>query len=398
MLTHENLAANSLAAFGSMAGLEPDKPEVVLSFLPLSHGFARTLIYGHIAHGHSLYFTTPNRVIKHLQEIQPTTFTTIPRLLEKVYDRIQSRGQRLKGIQKCLFNWAWGLSQRYELGHRPGGLYHWQLQWADRLVFHHWRQVFGGKLKYLISGGAALKAEIANGLAAAGIPILQGYGLTEASAVVCFNRGALNRAGTVGMPIPGVEVAIAPNQEILLRSPYVMRGYYRNPRATAQVLEPDGWLHTGDLGHFTPEGFLTITGCQKALFKLSTGKYVVPLPLERRLKQSPLVAQAIAVGAQRKFCSMLIFPNLINLRERAMDLELGLELPIEDLLYHPQTLEIYQTLVDEANRWLPTWSTVKLFRLIDPALTEANGLAISTLGNQRDRVREVFAREINDMY
>ena len=396
MLTHENLSGNALAAFSSMPGLEWGDREVVLSFLPLSHVFARTLIYGHIYYGHSLYFSSANRVVRHLQEIHPTVFTTVPRLLEKVYDRILEKGQRLKGMTQRAFNWALRLARHYSLGQTPSYVYQVQQRLADRFVFSQWRSVFGGRLKFLISGGAALQGEIATVFSAAGIPVLQGYGLTEASAVVCFNRGELNRAGTVGVPIPGVEVAIAATGEILVRSPYVMQGFYNNPEATAQALEPDGWLHTGDLGEFTPDGFLRITGCKKDLFKLSTGKYVVPLALERKVKQSPLVTQAIAVGAHRKFCSMLIFPDLSNLLVQAQ--AMGLDLPIEDLLQHPQVLALYQTLVDEANKWLPSWSTVKLFRLINPALTPDYPLTIPTLAMQRKEVDEVFASEISTMY
>lgn len=432
MLTHENLSANALAMFSGIPDLEFGAKEVVLSFLPLTHVFARVFFYGHMNYGHSVYFTTPNRVMKHLQEVQPTIFATVPLLLEKIYQRIleagskqaepeiaksvkygllprfqtfaaqmfQSRKEALprkfhlsslhwhpstqlklphwrvsltgwKSLQaeqtQRLMNWAIALAQQYELGQTPSGKYDLMLKLADRLVFSRWRSVFGGHLKYAICGGAALKAEIANLFAAARITILQGYGLTETSSAVACNRGRFNRAGTVGVPLAGIEVAIADDGEILVRGPYVTQGYYKNPTATQSAIDPDRWFHTGDLGEFTTDGFLKITGLKKSHFKLSTGKYVTPQPLERKLEQSPLVAKAVAVGSERKFCAMLIFPNLNELREQA--LILGFDLPDAELLNHPCILSIYQALVDEANCHLPYWSLVKRFQLINAKLS-----------------------------
>ncbi|NEP00144.1 MAG: long-chain fatty acid--CoA ligase [Symploca sp. SIO2E9] len=396
MLTHENISADILAAFSNHPQLEPGLPEVVLSFLPLTHIFARAFVYGHINYGHSIYFTTPERVAKHLREVQPTLFVTVPRLLEKTYENILKKGRQLKGFDKIVFNWALNLAKRYELGQKPVGSYALQLKLANRIVFSSWRKAFGGHLKALLSGGAALRADLANIFSAAGITVLQGYGLTETSSVLCYNRGEFNRAGTVGIPITGVEMAIAEDGEILVKAPYIMKGYYKNPEATQQVIEPSGWFHTGDLGEFTAEGFLKIIGCKKNLFKLSTGKYVTPQPLENKLQQSPLVKQAIAVGADRKFCSMLIFPEVKNLRTHAKIL--GIELPIEELLKHPKIISIYQKLVDKANKKLPQWSAVKRFKLINSSLTVENGMLSSSLKVKRAKVSEVFATVIDSMY
>ncbi|ARV59972.1 long-chain fatty acid--CoA ligase [Nostocales cyanobacterium HT-58-2] len=462
MLTHENLSANALAMFTGIPDLEFGAKEVILSYLPLTHVFARVMLYGHINYGHSIYFTTPKWVIKHLKEVQPTIFATVPLLLEKVYNKILEQGSKQakpatvrevkynvlsriraiatqmmrKGEQtqkfrlsslhlgirlsafewkfpplrisvsasqlreiaftQRIYNWALNLAKEYELGQPQRGTYALMLKLADRLVFWQWRSVFGGRLKYLISGGAGLKAEITNLFAAGGVTILQGYGLTETSSALTYNRGPFNRAGTVGVPLAGVEIAIAEDGEILTKSPYSTQGYYKNPDATQQLIDTDGWLHTGDLGEFTEEGFLKITGLKKSRFKLSTGKYVTPQPLENKLEQSHLVTKAVAVGAERKFCAMLIFPNLDNLHSYALNL--GIDLPTEVLLKHPYIIAMYQTLVDQANCHLPHWSTVKRFKLIHATLTVENGLLTPTHQVNRAKVTEVFAQEINAIY
>ncbi|WP_036484661.1 long-chain fatty acid--CoA ligase [Myxosarcina sp. GI1] len=396
MLTHENITADVLTTFNSLEDLKPGTREVILSFLPLTHIFARALVYGHICYGHSIYFSTPNRAARDFQTVRPTIVATVPRLLEKTYQKIVDRGNKLTGFEKKVFDWALKLAHSYELGKGLNSLESIQFALADRLVFTRWRKPFGGRIKYFISGGAALKADIANVLSAAGMTVLQGYGLTETSATICFNRAKSNRAGTVGVPIPGVKIAIADDGEILVKAPYVMSGYYRNPEATKAVIDEEGWLHTGDLGQFTSEGFLTITGSKKELFKLSTGKYVIPQPLEQRVKQSSLVKQAVVVGLQKKFCSMLVFPNLDKLQERAK--ALNLFLPVTELLQQPEIVALYQTLVDDANQSLPRWSKVKQFQLLDADLTLANGLLHPSGKIDRAKVNETFAAEIDAMY
>ncbi|MBE9179576.1 AMP-binding protein [Oculatella sp. LEGE 06141] len=421
MLTHENLSANALTAFSGLPDLQRGSQDAVLSFLPLNHVLARCLLYGHINYGHSIYFSTPNRVMKHLQDVQPTILVTVPLLVEKVYSKILEKGNKPSpslsfsapvvagllfprslfqlpqiALTHMVFQWALKLAKQYELGRQPKGLYALRLKVADWLVLSKWRAVFGGRLKYLICGGAALNAELANVFAAAGVTILQGYGLTQASAVVACNRGRFNRAGTVGVPIAGVEVAIAADDEILVRGPYITPGYYKNPEATREAIDQQGWFHTGDLGAFTADGFLKITGLKKALFKLSTGKYIVPQPIEARLKQSSFVSQAIAVGSERKFCALLIIPNMSALHTYALGI--GLDLPNEALLKHPCIIALYQSLVTAANCRLPYWATVKRFRLLDAPFTVDNGLLISNHQINRANVLKTFANEIDALY
>lgn len=396
MLSHENITADILTTFQSISNLKSGATETVLSFLPLTHIFARALIYGHISYGHSIYFSTPNRAVRDFKTVRPTLVATVPRLLEKIYQKILDRGGKLKGIKREVFNWALKLAQNYQLGQSIKLFSALQLKLADLLVFAQWRKPFGGRLKYFICGGAALKGELANILSAAGMTVLQGYGLTETSSVVCCNRNGFNRAGTVGLPIAGVKIAIAPDGEILVKAPYVMQGYYKNPTATKAVLDENGWLHTGDLGNLDSEGFLTITGSKKDLFKLSTGKYVTPQPLEERVKQSSLVQHAVVVGMQKKFCGMLIFPDLERLQERAKALNLAL--PLKELLQQPEIIALYQTIIDEANELLPIWSKVKGFRLIDPNSAMARELLQSKGKINRSQVHEILATEIEALY
>jgi long-chain acyl-CoA synthetase len=406
MLTHENLSGNALSAFASLKGLEWGDREIGLSFLPLTHVFARCLFYGHLYYSHSVYFSHPNRVLKHLKEVQPTILASIPLLLEKFYSRIADRSQKSSSWwERQIAVCGLRLAQQYELGQKPHGLsaLHTKLvmKIADGLVYTQWRSLFGDRLKYLLSGGAALSPEIANVFNAAGIPILQGYGLTQTGGVVCFNRVDNNRAGTVGSPIPGVEIAIATDGEILVRGLYVTPGYYKNAEATNEAIDPQGWLHTGDLGAFTANGLLKITGLKKSLFKLSTGKYIAPQPLEEQLRTSVLIDQAAIVGSERKFCSALIFVNLKALRDRVRALgfpELSVTLSNDELFRHPCILSLYRAEIDAINCRLPYWATIKRFRLIDAELTLENGLLRSTQQINRAEVIERFSSEIDILY
>ena len=399
VLTHENISSNGLTSFSGLKGYAggPDGEEGI-SFLPMTHIFARTLHYGYLYYRTSVYFTTPDRLGEDLKKVRPTTFATVPRVLEKVYSRIREKAATLTGVKQRLLNWSLALAERYELGQTPTGLYALQLRLADVLVFRQWREALGGRVRYVICGGAALNADLANTFAAAGVTILQGYGLTETSPVIAFNRPDRNRAGTVGEPLPEVEVTIADDGEILTRGPHVMRGYYKDEERTSEVIGEDGWFHTGDVGEFTPEGFLRITDRKKDLFKLSTGKYVMPQPLENELTAEPLVEQAVVVGAGRKFCAALVFPDQDTLRVFARTRGLGADVSVEELVEHPAVRQRYQELVDEANRGMDPWSTIKRFRLVPEHLTIENGLLTPTLKVKRRPVHDRFADEIDALY
>lgn len=363
MLSHEAIAANVLAAFSSYPNLQTGPDEVALLFLPLNHIFARVFLYGHLAWGHSIYFSDPNHLIKHLRRVRPTFLITVPRLLEKVHERILDQVNHLSHFDRRVLQWAIKLTARFDPAQPPQKLYRLQMQLAERLVFPKWREVFGGRLKACICGGAALSGHLVKFFSAAGVPVYQGYGLTETSGVLTYTREGHNRPGTVGRPIPGVEIALAPDQEVLVRAPFLMQGYYHDPEASNAVLTAEGWLHTGDFGHLDADGFLTITGVKKALFKLCTGKYVSPRPLEQELMASPLVAKAITVGANHKFCAMVIVPDLAALRSQVEPW--GLDLTQPDWWHHPRITALYQSLIDNANCHFPYWSTVRKFALVD---------------------------------
>lgn len=416
MLTHENLSGSVLAAFSTLPCLRKGPKEVALAFLPLHHIFARGFVYGSLSFGQSLYFSTPRRVMKHLRELKPTVFFTVPRLLEKVYegwlaatflDDSNRTKQRPKHkalpsfyFKQLALSWAWHLAHRYKADTTQSVMYRAQLWIARQTVLKPLRQLFGGRLKCFITGGAALPDKVMTLMLAAGLNLCQGYGLTEASSTLSFTRRHWVRAGTVGVPMPGVEMTLTSDGEVMVKAPYVMQGYYRNPEATQAALE-NGWLHTGDRGHFSSDGLLTITGQKKALFKLSIGEYVAPEPIEQALQTSSLIERALVVGPGQKFCGLLIFPDAAALATRAQ--QLGLALPIELLVEQPQIVALYQSLVDRVNASLPTWSTVKRFQLVAADSVEgAVGLEkcdrSSLLSSDRALLYKTFSQEIENIY
>ena len=398
MLTHENLSSNALTAISELTGFNdgPDG-EVIISFLPLTHVFARTLHYAFLSRGVSVYFTTPDDLVEALPKVQPTAFASVPRVLEKVYAGIQKKIMEMEGLQKSIGSWAMGVARRYDMRSQGGLFYTLQRSVADALVFSKWRDALGGSVKYIVVGGAALQPDLANTLAAAGITTLQGYGLTETSPVISFTRPERNKPGTVGEPLPGVEVHIADDGEILTRGPHVMQGYFKAPEKTDKVMTDD-WFHTGDVGEFDGEGFLKITDRKKDLFKLSTGKYVMPQPIENRLGSHPLIDKAVVIGNSRKFCAALIFPTEDQVRARARNMGLDDAQPFADLLDEPKIVSFFEDLVAEANEGMDHWSTVKRFALIPDELTIESGLLTPTLKVKRPKIREAYADEMEALY
>jgi long-chain acyl-CoA synthetase len=399
MLTHENISSNALTSLSELDDFD-DGPEgeVIISFLPLTHVFARTLHYAFLSRGVSVYFTSPDDLVQALPKVRPTAFASVPRVLEKVYAGIQKKIMEMKGVQKAIGNWAMGIARQYEIGQQDTLTYALKHSLADALVFSKWRDALGGRVKYIVVGGAALQADLSNTLAAAGITALQGYGLTETSPVIAFNRPGRVEPGTVGEPLPGVEVRIADDGEILTRGPHVMQGYYKAPDKTGQVMTGDGWFHTGDIGEFDGENNLKITDRKKDLFKLSTGKYVMPQPIENKLGSEPLIDKAVVIGSGRKFCAALIFPTEDQVRAKAESLGVDADQPYDDLLNDPDIVGVFQDLVDTANEGMDHWSTVKRFALIPDELTIEAGLLTPTLKVKRPKIREAFADEIEALY
>ncbi len=398
MLTHENISSNVYAAFTGI-GILNHQEEQVITFLPLTHIFARMLQFASVAWGQSIYFSNPDQVVAHLAEIKPTVFASVPRVLEKVYDKVLLGVRDSEGLKKKIGTWALDLAGQYDLSKEKGGLSPIKYALADKLVYSKLRERLGlTRVKACAVGGAALRPDLANSFSAFNIPVFQGYGLTETSPVITVNLPGKNRAGSVGPPIAGVEVAIAEDGEILTRGPHVMTGYYKAPDKTAEVMDDEGWFHTGDIGEFTPEGYLRITDRKKALFKLSTGKYVIPSPLENKLMQDPLVEQAVVVGNSQKYCTALLFPSMEVLRGWAKDKELDASMTDEALLQHPTVLAKYEELVNEANEGEDHWNQVKRFRLIPDLMTVENELLTPTMKVKRSAVSKAYRDEIEKMY
>jgi long-chain acyl-CoA synthetase len=399
MLSHENISSNAITSVGDLEDFDNGADgEVALSFLPLTHIFARMLQYAFMARGISIYYTHPDHLADVLPTVQPTVFAAVPRVIEKVYAGIRKRIMGLSGLQKRIGEWALALAEQYRLDEEMSGFYEMKRAVADRLVYKKWRQALGGRAKYIVVGGAALQPSLANTFGAAGITLLQGYGLTETSPVITYTRPQRNKPGTVGEPLPGVEVTIAEDGEILTRGPHVMKGYYKQPDQTEEVMSDDGWFHTGDIGEVDAEGFLKITDRKKDLFKLSTGKYVMPQPIENQLGSEPLVDKAVVLGRDRKFCTALIFPSEDQVRAQAADLGLDAEQSFAALLREADLIDEVRALVREANEGMDPWSTVKRFALIPDELTVESDLLTPTLKVRRREVRDTYADEIEALY
>ncbi len=383
MLTHENIITNVLTSFDSFSGIAKDSSEIALSFLPLTHIFARSFFYGHLYSGHQVYFSNANHLMRHLQIVKPTILITVPLLLEKIYQKIVQKGEKLKTWRKWIFTSGMCLASKYRIGKKATL----PLKVMTQRIFAPVLSLFGGHLKVLITGGAGLNPSLGNILTAMGIPLVQGYGLTETSGVVTYTQDKSdNCAQTVGQPIIGVDLKIAEDGEVLIKSPFTTQGYYHDFSLTNEILDKQGCLHTGDLGFVTANNTLQLTGVKKAHFKLSTGKYVSALPLETQLQTNSLIKRAIAIAPNYKFCSMLIFPDRENLLKEAQ--KMALNLTVEELLQNSCLLALYQTLIDETNCHLPYWSHVRKFKLIDYCPEQLSD----------GEIIKLFHREIYDIY
>ena len=315
MLTHTNLVSNSVA---SRKRLPLGSDSKSLSFLPLCHVYERMISYLYFHTGTSIYYAESLETIgDNLREVQPDVFTAVPRLLEKVYDKIVAKGTELTGIKKALFFWALGLGQKYELNGANGAFYELQLKLANKIIFNKWREALGGNAKAIASGAAALQPRLARVFLAAQIPVMEGYGLTETSPVLAVNEEANDgvRIGTCGRALDNVQLKIADDGEILAKGPNVMQGYYKNEEATKEVFTEDGWFKTGDLGTLVEGQYLKITGRKKETFKTSGGKYVAPQLLENKMKESNFIEQIMVIGESEKHPAAIVQPSFDYLKE-----------------------------------------------------------------------------------
>lgn len=313
MLTHENHVSNSLIAAFTI-NLFHDQRYV--SYLPLAHSYERMVNYTVLYLGMSTYYAeSVTNILSTLREIKPHVMVSVPLLLEKVYQGILKKGMELTGIRKAIFNWAIHLARRYEINTGQGWWYNFQLKLARKLVFVKWREALGGEIIKIITGGASVQPYLMKIFWAAGIPVYEGYGLTEASPLVAYNTEKYLKPGTIGKAIPDILVKVAPDGELLVKGPNVMAGYYLQPELTRQVLDEEGWLHTGDLAEIDAEGFIKITGRKKEIFKLASGIYVYPEKLESRLKQSLFISQVLVVGENQNYLAAIVQPNFEFIRE-----------------------------------------------------------------------------------
>jgi long-chain acyl-CoA synthetase len=398
MLSHNNIISNVLAIAQIFSFNHKHR---TLSFLPISHVFERTVNYYFQSVGISIYFAeNMGTISENLREVKPHIFTTVPRLLEKTYDKILSKGRDLHGIKKQIFFWAVNLGMKYKVPTGNSLFYKFRLAIADKLIFSKWREALGGQIEIIVSGGAALQPRLAVIFNAAGLPVVEGYGMTESAPVITVNRMPATgdiRVGTVGLPLPGVEVKIAEDGEILCKGPNVMLGYFREPASTAEVIDADGWLHTGDIGIIVEDRFLKITDRKKEMFKLSSGKYIAPQAIENKLKESQFIEQAMVIGENQKFASAILSPNFNFLHNWAMRHNIEFRDNIE-LIQIPQVQARYQRVVIETNKNLGLTEQIKRFRLVYEEWSPSTGELSPTLKLKRKFLMTRYEKIVDEIF
>jgi long-chain acyl-CoA synthetase len=396
MLKHSNILSNVMS---SLKCFPPGENMRSLSFLPLNHIFERMVSYIYLFKGTAIYYAESLETIgDNLKEVKPHMFTTVPRLLEKVYDRIMQKGNELKGLKRKLFFWAHSLAEKFEINKSQGSWYDFQLALANKIIFKKWREGLGGNIKCIITGGAACQVRLIRIFTAGKIPIMEGYGLTETSPVMSVNRFDEKERmfGTVGPLIEEVEVKIAEDGEILTKGPNIMVGYYKRPDLTAEVFE-NGWFKTGDIGMMVDNKYLKITDRKKELFKTSGGKYVAPLPIENKLKESMFVEQVMVVGAERKFVGALIVPSFPNLKDWAWHHNIT-ETASEKLIKNEAVIDMYKDLVESFNKYFNHVEQIKKFELLPNEWTVDTGEMTPKLSLKRKVIMEKYRDVIERIY
>mgnify|MGYP000400708215 CR=1 FL=1 len=398
MLSHKNVVSNVLSAVKRVP-LDYGNSKA-LSFLPICHIFERIILYLYQYCGVSIYFAESiEKLSENAQEIKPQVMTAVPRLYEKIYDKIILKGEALTGIKKALFFWAVNLGLRYEPNGANGWWYEKQLGLARKLIFSKWQAALGGKLKLMVSGSAALQPRLVRVFTAAGMPIMEGYGLTETSPVVSVadqrNKGF--KVGTVGKVIDGVEVKIAETGEILVKGPNVMLGYYKDPEKTASVIK-GGYFYTGDKGEIDGEGFLKITGRTKEMFKTSGGKYVVPTLLEGELKQSLFIEQVMVVGEGEKMPAAILQPNFDFIKEWIKHKQLNIGDANEQIICDERIIKRIQEEVDKCNKSFAKWEQIKRFELTPDIWSIEGSHLTPTMKMKRAVIKEIYKDLYDKIY
>ena len=397
MLSHNNLVSNILDS-EKRVPFHYGKSKA-LSFLPVCHVFERMILYLYIYCGVEVYFAESiEKMSDNLKEVKPNVMTAVPRLYEKVFDSIMAKGAELTGIKKMLFFWAVNLGLKFEPYGQNGWWYELQLKLARKLIFSKWQAGLGGSLELMVSGSAALQQRLTRVFAAANLPIMEGYGLTETSPVISVNdmRNGGFRVGTVGKIIENVEVKIAEDGEILVKGPNVMLGYFKDPEKTAEVMTGD-YFHTGDIGEFDADGFLKITDRKKEMFKTSGGKYVAPALIENAFKQSRFIEQIMVIGEGEKMPAALIQVNYPFVKEWARRHKINLN-TTEDIISNPQLHERIQAEIDSANKNFGNWEQIKKFEITPDIWTIDAGHLTPTLKMKRKVIKEIYADLIEKIY
>nr|WP_319270355.1 long-chain fatty acid--CoA ligase [uncultured Draconibacterium sp.] len=397
MLSHRNLVSN----FTEHAKLHNLGIEhKALSFLPLCHVYERSVNYHFQYRGMGVYYVgNLSQIVSSIKEVKPHMFNSVPRLLEKVYDGFVAKGKELTGIKKKLYFWALNLTRHFEYNKKFGPLMKLKISIADKLIYSKWRDALGGNITYIVSGGAALQPRIARVLGMAKLTTLEGYGLTETSPVIAVNNPTTMEmmVGTVGPILEGYDVKFAPDGEILCKGPGVMMGYYKAPELTEEVIDKNGWFHTGDIGILVDDKFLKITDRKKEIFKLSGGKYIAPQMIENKLKTSELIEQVMVIGANEKFASAIISPCFPILHDWAGDHKLHYE-NNEELIQLPEVIQKLQKEVMKVNKTLGSHEQISRIRLVCEEWTPTSGELSPTLKLRRNAVAVKYQHLIDDIY
>jgi len=398
MLTHANIVSNVLASSLRFPRIE-NGPKA-LSFLPVCHVFERMILYLYQYLNISIYFAEGlDKIGVNIKEVKPDLMTVVPRLLEKMYDAIIAKGTELSGIKKALFFWAVNLGLNYKPYGENGWWYEFKLGIARKLIFTKWQEALGGNIKTIVSGSAALQPRLSKVFCAAGIPIMEGYGLTETSPVISVNmyNNHLLRIGTVGKVIDDVEVKIADDGEILCKGPNVMKGYYKDPEKTNEVIV-DGYFHTGDKGEIDEDGFLKITGRKKEIFKTSGGKYISPALLENEMKESLFIEQILVIGEGQKMPAAIVQPNFDFVREWAKRHNIPEFDSNEALIANQKVIDRIQEEIDKGNSKFGQWEKIKRFELTAEVWGVENGLLTPTMKPKRGIILKKYADLYNKIY
>lgn len=396
MLTHKNFISNVLA---SEPRLPIAKDQKALSFLPLCHVFERMLDYLYIYKSVSIYYAeSMDTIADNLKEIQPQLFATVPRLLEKVYDKIVAKGTDLTGIKKKLFFWALDLGLQYDPNEDKGFWYNFQLKLANKLIFSKWREALGGRVMAIVSGGAALQPRLARVFSAANIPVLEGYGLTETSPVIgvnCLLPGG-RMIGTIGKPLENLDVRLAEDGEIIVKGPSIMKGYYNKPELTKEVIDEDGYFHTGDIGVFI-NGFLKITDRKKEIFKTSGGKYIAPQVMENKFKESRFIEQLMVIGEGERFPAAIIQPDFLFLGEWCKRKNIDCS-NLAEAIKNQLVIDRIQEEVDLLNQSYPNYEQIKKFELVDTQWAIPSGELTPTLKLKRKFIFAKYQHLVDKIY